>query len=310
MKRLVLAIAFALALAPGTLMTGAAPVSAQPGCSDALAWPSFAEVVPTARSIILVKVSKSVEGIAEKARVVEVMKGSSSGGSDLRRLQPGRTSDCPAPIGPYAQVGDRLLIAYDGIAPGRAGSIDAIAHVGRMRDRRNLSGLERLTLDEARAWDAHGPDRTDREEPTAPPQSDTVTDIIRRAIPQPIAGVIRDILDGVLSSRTPAPTPGRPSPSTPTEPTTVGFTDAVWSCGGDPPGFPRSALTGPMGVETMDGAVFDGLRSALETMRPEFEYERREDRPHQLPWLLAYQDQDLALFLVKRTGGWPRSSSS
>ena len=55
--------------------------------------------------------------------------------------------------------------------------------------------------------------------------------------------------------------------------------------------------------------MFDGLRSALETMRSEFELEPREDRPHQLPWLLAHEDEDLALFLVRRTGKTERYSA-
>jgi hypothetical protein len=48
--------------------------------------------------------------------------------------------------------------------------------------------------------------------------------------------------------------------------------------------------------------VFDGLRAALEALRPEFELEPREDRPHELPWSLAVYDDDLALFLVRHPG--------
>jgi hypothetical protein len=148
MKRVIVA----LVLAAGTL-AGASSASATEGtCPDDLTWPSFAEVAPTAHSIYLVRVTRSVAGIATKARSREVMRGDAPSTVDLRKLQPGSTSQgCPPPIGPYAQVGDRLLIAYDGIAPDRIGSIDAVAHVGRMRDRRNLSGLERLTLVAAHA---------------------------------------------------------------------------------------------------------------------------------------------------------------
>jgi hypothetical protein len=263
MKRVIVA----LVLAAGTL-AGASSASATEGtCPDDLTWPSFAEVAPTAHSIYLVRVTRSVAGIATKARSREVMRGDAPSTVDLRKLQPGSTSQgCPPPIGPYAQVGDRLLIAYDGIAPDRIGSIDAVAHVGRMRDRRNLSGLERLTLDEAQAYDAP---RTLRRTPMA----------------------------------SPTPTPALWSPRPSLVPAVGDDEDVLWSCGGDRPGFPRAVLDGPTGMEKVEGAVFDGLRSALETMRSEFEYEPREDRPHLLPWLLAYEDDDLALFLVRRTPG-------
>jgi hypothetical protein len=267
-------VALALAFAVGTLSTVAAPVSASKDeCPDDRTWPSFAEVARTARSIYLVEVTHSVDDVAEKASLVEVMRGAASEEIDLRRLQPGSTRDgCPAPIGPYAQVGDRLLIAYDGTAPDRVGSIDTVAHVGRMRDGRNLSGLERLTIEEAQAYDAPS---TRRQAPKA----------------------------------SPTPTPARWSPRPSSVPAAAGDTDVLWSCRGDPPGFPRSVLTGPTGMEKVEGAVFDGLRSALETMRSEFEFEPREDRPHQLPWLLAYEDEDLALFLVRRLGDGQRYSA-
>ena len=300
-----------IALALGTLTIVGAPASAQPECSETPAWPSFAEVAPTARSIMLVRVTRSVDGIATKARLVDVMKGASPSRVDLRSLQPGPgTDECPQPSGPYAQIGDRLLVAYDGTAPGRAGSIDAVAHVGRMRDRRNISGLERLTFDEARGYDAHEPDMRDRpEDPPATPPSETATEIIRRAIPRSIRRLGRDILDRFFDASTPAPLPAPRSASPPTEAAATEANGALWSCRGNQPSFPRSALTGPTGVETMDGAVFEGLRSALETMRPEFELAPREDRPHQLPWLLAYQDEDLALFLVRRAGKSERYSA-
>lgn len=301
MKRLVLTVALAL----GTLMSMAAPASAaQDECADARAWPSFAEVAPTARSIFLVKVTRSVDGIAEKARSLEVMKGASPATIDLRRLQPGRTSDaCLEPIGPFAQVGNRLLIAYDGTAPDRAGSIDAVAHVGRLRDRRNLSRLERLTLKEARAYDAPVTDRPAPPRRPPPPQT-YPPEVIFGAMQKPIRTLAQQVLDVLLAAITPA----RSSPPLATDPAAGVATDGFWSCRGKEPGFPRSVLTGPTGAEKMDGAVFDGLRSALEVMRPEFEFELRKDRPHQLPWSLAYQDEDLAVFLVRRTGKAERYS--
>lgn len=269
MKRFLLAVA----LAVGTVIAAPAPVPASDAqCRDLRAWPAFADVAPTARSIYLVKVTRSVDGIAETGRSIEVMRGAAPGTVDLGNLQPGRTSaGCPAPIGPYAQVGDRLLIAYDGTAPDGAGSIDAVAHVGRMRDRRNLSRLERLTLEEARAFDAPG---------------------TPRRVP-------------VVSPTPPASWLPRPS----LVPATAGDADVLWSCGGGAPGFPRSVLAGPAGMEQVEGAVFDGLRSALETMRPEFELEPREDRANQLPWILAYEDEELALFLVRRAGKAERYSA-
>lgn len=117
------------------------------------------------------------------------------------------------------------------------------------------SGLERLTLAEARANDVSEPDQDD--------------------------------------ARSPGPT---------VEPDDAAAGDPLWSCRGELPGFPRAVLDGPLGVETMPGAVFDGLRAALEAMRPEFELEPREDRPHELPWLLAAYEDDLALFLVRHPG--------
>ena len=303
-------VVLAIALAVGMLSTVAASGSAaQDQCSDASAWPSFAQVVPTARSIMLVRVTRSVDGIAQKARLVEVMKGSSRPTIDLRRLQPGRIDDrCPAPSGPYAQVGDRLLIAYDGTAPDRVGSIDAVAHVGRLRDRSNTSGHDRLTLEEARAYDASEPDLPEPPRDAPSPRTRSLTDVIGGAIPKPVRTLALDVRDAVLVAITATLLTARSSLSPSTDGVGDGATDSLWSCGGDPPGFPRSVLTGPTGVEKMEGAVFDGLRRALETMRSEFEFEPREDRPHQLPWTLAYHDDDLALFLVRRAGKTERYS--
>lgn len=262
MKYFALAMVFLATL----LVRAPASVSSATDACDELTWPSFTEVAETAHSIYLVKVARTVDGMARKARLIEVMRGGGPERVDLRNLRPGSTSDgCPSPVGPYAEVGDRLLIAYDGRAADRDGSIDAVAHVGRMRDPRNLSGLERLTLEEARAYDAP---RTTRRVPKTRP--------------------------------TPAPAQWSPRPTL--VPAVADAGETLWSCDGDAPGFPRSALDGPAGMETVEGAVFDGLRSALETMRTEFEYERREDRPHLLPWLLAYEDEELAVFLVRRVG--------
>lgn len=77
------------------------------------------------------------------------------------------------------------------------------------------------------------------------------------------------------------------------------------SCDGRPPGFPIEQLGAPTGAEKAVGPIYDGLRSAIKTMRSEFMFEPRGDRPHRLPWLLAYQDDDRALFLVQRKrGNW------
>ena len=61
----------------------------------------------------------------------------------------------------------------------RVGSVDAVAHVGRMRDRRNLSGLERLTFEEARAYDAP---RTRRRVPIGQADADAGS-----LVPSPVA---------------------------------------------------------------------------------------------------------------------------
>lgn len=133
MKSLVLVVA----LAVGTLTTAATPVSgAQDECLDAPAWPSFAKVARTARSIYMVTVTDSVDDIAVKARSTDVMRGAAPGQVDLRRLKPRRTNNgCPGPSGPYARVGQKLLIAYDGLARDGESSIDAVALVGRVRGR-------------------------------------------------------------------------------------------------------------------------------------------------------------------------------
>jgi hypothetical protein len=276
MKSLVLVVV----LAVGTLTTAATPVSgAQDECLDARAWPSFAKVARTARSIYMVTVTDSVDDIAVKARSTEVMRGAAPGQVDLRRLKPRRTNDgCPGPSGPYARVGQKLLIAYDGLARDGESSIDAVALVGRVRGR-NRSKLERLTVAEARAYDAPARKRRHRldrpKDPPLPVEGSVDIDELPRA----------------------------------TAPSTIPDLDVLWSCGGGEPGFPRSALEGPIGVEKARGAVFDGLRRALQTMRSEFVLELREDRPHQLPWLLAFEDEDLALFLVRRFGTRERYSA-
>jgi hypothetical protein len=227
----------------------------------------------------MVTVTESVKGVAVKARGGAVMRGARPDQVDLRRLKPRRTNDgCAGPSGPYARVGQKLLIAYDGLARDGESSIDAVALVGRVRGR-NRSKLERLTAAEARAYDA--PARNPRhrlDRPKDPPlavEGSVDIDELPRA----------------------------------TAPSTIPDLDVLWSCGGDEPGFPRSALEGPIGVEKARGAVFDGLRRALQTMRSEFVLEPREDRAHELPWLLAYEDEDQALFLVERTRGTERFSA-
>lgn len=259
MKSLVLALVLAL----GASVGGLAPVWAAEGeCADPT-WPSFTEVAETAHSIYLAKVTESADGIATRANAREVMRGGAPGKVDLRTLRPGSTDDaCPEPPGPYAEVGDRLLIAYDGTAADRAGSIDAVARVGQQPEGLDATGLEWLTLKQARAYER-----------------------IKRRVPVIV----------------PTPTPAQWSPRPSQVPATADEGAVLWSCGGGAPGFPLAVLDGPAGVETMEGPVFDGLRSALETMRGEFEYEPREDRPDALPWLLAYEDDDRALFLVRRT---------
>lgn len=276
MKSLVLIVA----LAVGTLTTAATPASgAQDECLDAPAWPSFAKVARTARSIYMVTVTESVKGVAVKARAGAVMRGAAPGQVDLRRLKPRRRDDgCPGPSGPYARVGQKLLIAYDGLARDGESSIDAVALVGPVRGR-NRSKLERLTAAEARAYDA--PARNPRHRLDRPKDP-----------PLPVEGSVD--IDELPRA---------------TAPSTIPDLDVLWSCGGDEPGFPRSALEGPIGVEKARGAVFDGLRRALQTMRSEFVLEPREDRAHQLPWLLAYEDEDRALFLVERTRGPERFSA-
>jgi hypothetical protein len=177
-----------------------------------------------------------------------------------------------------------------------------------MRDRRNISGLERLTFEEARAYDASEPDLADALRDAPSPRIHPFTEVIRGAVPKQIRALARGVLDELLATIELTLT-AQASPRPLIDPVGSAATDMLWSCRGDPPGFPRSVLTGPTGVEDMDGAVFDGLRSALETMRPEFELEPREDRPHQLPWSLAYQDDDLALFLARRAGKSERYSA-
>ncbi len=77
------------------------------------------------------------------------------------------------------------------------------------------------------------------------------------------------------------------------------------SCDGRPPGFHIEQLGAPTGAEKAVGPIYDGLRSAIKTMRSEFMFDPRGDRPHRLPWLLAYQGDDRALFLARRkSGSW------
>jgi hypothetical protein len=136
-----------------------------------------------------------------------------------------------------------------------------------------------------------------------------LTDVIGGGeVPELIRTLALDVRDALLVAITATLLTARSSLSPSIDGVGGEPTDGLWSCGGDPPGFPRSVLTGPTGAEEMEGAVFDGLRRALETMRPEFEFEPREDRPHQLPWSLAYHDDDLALFLVRRAGSTERYS--
>lgn len=225
-------------------------------------WPSFTEVAETAHSIYSAKVTESVDGIATQARTGEIMRGGGPGRVDLGSLRPGTTDDaCPPPEGPFAEVGDRLLIAYDGTAADRVGSVDAVARIGKQPAGDDPFGYEWLTLKEARAYER-----------------------IERALPE--------------SQSTPTPELWSPRPSA--IPATAGEGERLWSCDGRAPGFPISVLDGPAGVETMEGPVFDGLRRAIETMRPEFEYDLREDRPHLLPWLLAFEGRNRAVFLVQR----------
>jgi hypothetical protein len=282
------ALALAVGLVLAALTYASAPASAQADCRQIPPWPSFAEVGGSARSIVLVKVIDSVDGVARKARSIDVLKGSSPENIDLGGLRPGRKSvDCVGGTGLHARVGDRLVIAFEGTEAGRAGRIDAVAHVGRMRDRRNISGLERLTSKQANAFNASEPDGLVLD---IPPDD-----------PEPQRSFLDDLLDGLAGIGRAVRSPANEAPPDSSEP--------LWSCGGEQPGFPRAALAGPTGVEKFEGLVYDGLRSAIETMKSEFRFDPRGDRPHKLPWLLAYEGDDEALFLVRRRGTPERYSS-
>ena len=290
MKRLLTAMVLAVAM----LLPAVVPAAARDHrCADALRWPSFTEVARTARSIYVVTVTGSTDGIAEKARAGGVMRGSAPSTIRFERLQPGRRSpDCLAPIGPYAEVGDRLIIAYDGKAKGRIGRVDGVAFVGPMQDRRNVSGLEQLTPRQARRYDAPMEGRAPT--PRRAPQRDTYP---RRVAYQVVLRPVQDSARAIRREVSAAVAPVVPEPPVIDYPGVTLAEDALWSCGGSEPGFPRSAFVAPADALAQEGPVFDGLRAALKARRAIAVMDRRELRPDGWPWSLAYRDDDRAVFL-------------
>ena len=85
-------------------------------------WPAFSRVEPSAREIVLVRVTEASDGVATKADTVDVIRGSAPAEWWLWELTAGTprgvSCDSMPPTPPiYAEVGDQLVLAIDGLLP-------------------------------------------------------------------------------------------------------------------------------------------------------------------------------------------------
>ena len=183
-------------LATTLVLASIAAVSAADG--PCRRWPAYSKVEPSAGSIVLARVVEVVDGVATKARVRDVLRGESAGRVRLDRLDPGqpkgRACDGPPPV--LAEVGAALVIALDGLLPGRNGPVDTIAVVGGTRTP-NPMRVERLTPQQVRRVDDRRPRNAEPldPEPLAPtiPLSEQIGDIIRGIVYRAIRTVDKGV---------------------------------------------------------------------------------------------------------------------
>ena len=201
--------AFAAILATTLALVSIAAVSAAD--SPCGRWPAYSKVEPSASNIVLARVVEVQDGVATKAGVRDVLRGESPRRVRLGRLDPGKLKgrECEGPPPVLAEVGATLVIARDGLLPGRNGPVDTIAVVGGSRTP-NPMGVERLTrqqirqVDDARPWNAAPLDTGPP--PPKSPLREQIIDFIRGSVYRAIRAVDRDIRVP-WPERPPAPLP-------------------------------------------------------------------------------------------------------
>lgn len=190
------------------------PVSlAQARCPDLDAWPSFTELAPDARRVLLGTVTLSVDGIAAELRVDEVLRGQSRRALDLDRLRSrlprADASTCAFDGMIRADEGDRLAIALSGTVEGWRGLVDTAALVDAALDHPNASKLERLTSSAVRFMAASpmSPAATPRARARSVDPLDPLRALFRAVVGVPPGRFLDDLLAVPWPARPPAPLP-------------------------------------------------------------------------------------------------------
>ncbi len=160
------AVALALLLAL-LIVPAARPVAADHGCTRA-PWPSFREVAPTARRVVVGTVSEDLWRTDAPQRtywftldVDEVLRGSSPARLEIKSLRSGlprrivTDPHCEEYPMLWTNVGKRIAIAFDGRVPGIAKRVSTVAFIDPAQGRQ---GAERLTLRQARRATGTAPD--------------------------------------------------------------------------------------------------------------------------------------------------------
>ncbi len=135
-------------------LTGAStqPVAAE--CVSFTPWPSFLEVAPTAKRIVVGTVAATPQGGGQPftLEVEEVLRGSAPGTMHIKGVESGVPPGRSACIGQLiARFGDRIAIAFDGRAKGVKGRVTTAAWIQGEPSPLAMRGAETLTIEEVRA---------------------------------------------------------------------------------------------------------------------------------------------------------------
>ncbi|CAN5816748.1 hypothetical protein BH23CHL8_BH23CHL8_03180 [soil metagenome] len=191
-----------LALTGLLLVPGPSPASADHGCIRA-PWPSFREVAPTARLVVvgtvaedLYRPGKQVATHWFRLDVKEVLRGHAPVSMVFESLDSGlpRTvaSDptCDSYPSLTVRVGDRIAMAFDGRVRGVKKRVTTVAF---LQERRGSNpGAERSRIRQVRRLTGHAPDGS-----TVQPLPETTDELIARLVTEEVGpGVLRVLSDG------------------------------------------------------------------------------------------------------------------
>jgi hypothetical protein len=174
-------IVIVLVLIVMTRLFGSGPVSAV--CPPIDGWPAFSDLAGNAGRVVVGTVIETEGGLATRLRVDEILRGQSRRILDLGRLRArlGREADtCDFTGTVVAEVDDRLAIAFSGKIESWNRLLDTVALVDAGAEHPNISGLQRLTVQQVRLLLGHESDGSTVALPRrAGPPPDLLTSLLR-----------------------------------------------------------------------------------------------------------------------------------